>query len=34
MLKRLADELGDGNAALVGDPAGTLQQLGVDFDGF
>jgi len=34
MLKGLADELGDGYATLVGDPAGTLQQLGVDFNGF
>jgi hypothetical protein len=34
VLKRLADELRDGYTALVGDPAGTLQQLGVDFNGF
>src|SRR5213596_1960851 len=33
MLKSLLDDLGDGHAALIRNPAGTLQQLGVHFDG-
>ena len=33
MLKSLLDDLGEGDATLIRNPAGTLQQLGVHFDG-